>query len=103
MRGLSWLKRPSPFWLFVLAAFCAATRGLSWLKCPSPNLVFAFAAFCAAPLPLQLPARMFGIVTPINLRPMTATGILPGDVMIALAFAAATVAVAVAFMFVGGG
>ncbi len=54
------------------------------------------------PLPPQLPATLFGIVTPIDLRPMTATGILPGDVVIALAFAAAAAAV-VALLFVGGG
>jgi hypothetical protein len=76
--------------------------GLSWLKRPSPFWFFAFAAFCATPLPLQLPAATFGIVMPINLRPMTATGILPGDVVIALAFAAAA-AVAAASTFVGGG
>ncbi len=44
---------------------------------------------------------------PINLRPMTATGILPGDVVISLAFtaaaAAAAVAVVAALTFVGGG
>ncbi len=65
-------------------------------------MVFAFAAVCAVLLPLQLPATTFGIVVPIDLRPMTATGILPGDVVIVLAFAAAA-AVAVASTFVGGG
>ncbi len=63
--------------------------------------VGVFAAFCATPLPPQLPARMFGIVAPIGLRPMTATGILLGDIVIALAFAVA--AAAAALTFVGGG
>ncbi len=76
-------------------------RGLSWLKGLSPFLVFAFAAFCVAPLPPRLPAMTFGIIMPINLRPMAATGILPGDVVIALVFAA--VAAAAALTFVGGG
>ncbi len=68
--------------------------------------MFAFAAFCAMPLPPRLPARMLRIVALINLRPMTATGVLPGDVMIVLAFAAAAAVVAgaaVASTFVGGG
>ncbi len=81
-------------------------RGLSWLKRPSPFLVFAFVAFCAVPLPLQLLATTFEIVTPINLRPMTATGVLPGDVLIVLMFtavAAAVAAAAAASMFVEGG
>ncbi len=56
--------------------------------------MFAFAAFCAAPLPPQLLVITFGIIMPIDLRPMTATGIPPGDVVIALAFAAAVVAAA---------
>ncbi len=54
------------------------------------------------PLPLQFPATKFGIVAPINLRPMTATGVRPVDVVIALAFAAAAVA-AVASTLEGGG
>ncbi len=78
-------------------------RGLSWLKCPSPFWVFAFAAFCAALLPPRLPAMTFGIVTPIVLRLMTATGIPPQDIVIALAFAVAAVAAAVASTLVGGG
>ncbi len=57
-------------------------------------------AFCAAMLPLQLPVTTFGIVASIDLRPMTVTGVLPGDIMIALAFAAAAAA---ASTFVGGG
>ncbi len=65
--------------------------------------MFAFTAFCAAPLPPQLPARAFGIVAPINLRPIKATGVVPGDVVIALTFAAAAAAAAVASTFVGGG
>ncbi len=77
-------------------------KGLSWLKRLSPFLVFALGAFCATLLPPQLPVTTFGIVAPNNLRPMTVTGILPGDVVIALAFAAAAV-VAAASTFVGGG
>ncbi len=58
---------------------------------------------------------MFKIVMPIDLRLMTATGVLPGDVVIALAAAAvaaavaaaaaaaAAVAAAAASMFIGGG
>jgi hypothetical protein len=66
---LSWLKRPSPFWLFVFAAFCAAT------------------------LPPQLPAMTFRIVTLTNLRPMTATSVLTGNIVIVLTFVVAVVAV----------
>ncbi len=67
--------------------------------------MFAFVAFCAAPLPPRLPATTFGIIVPINLRPMAATGILPGDVVIALAFAvaAAVAVVAVAASTIVGG
>ncbi len=64
--------------------------------------MFAFTAFCAVPLPPRLLVTMFGIILPINLRPMTATGIPPGDIMIALVFAVAA-AVAAAATFVGGG
>jgi hypothetical protein len=65
--------------------------------------VIAFAAVvCVAPLSLQLPGTTFGIVLLINLRQMAVTGVPPGDVMIALMFAAAA-AVAAAFMFGGGG
>jgi hypothetical protein len=39
--------------------------------------------------PMQLPVMMFRIVVLINLRLMTATGIMPGVVMNALTFAAA--------------
>jgi hypothetical protein len=39
---------------------------------------------------------MFEIVTPIDLRPMAATGVPPGDIVIALAFAVAATAVAAA-------
>ncbi len=81
-------------------AFCATMRGLSWLKCSSPFWVFAFAAFCATPLPPQLPGSAFGILVPIILRPMTATGVMPGDIVIVLVFAAAA---AVAATFVEGG
>jgi hypothetical protein len=55
-----------------------------------------------APLPLQLPAMMFGIVTLIDLRLMAATGIPPGDIVIAFAFVAAAAAAA-ASIFGGGG
>jgi hypothetical protein len=77
-------------------------RGLSWLKRPSPFWVFAFAAFCAALLPPRLPVTTFGIVAPINLRPMTATGVPPVDAVIALAFVVAAVAAVAASAFVGG-
>ncbi len=40
--------------------------------------------------------RNQGIIAPINLRPMTATGVLPGDVVIALAFVAVAAATAAA-------
>ncbi len=60
------------------------------------------AAFCAALLPPRLLATMFGIIVPANLRPMTAIGILPGDLVIALTFVAMAGAV-VALTFVGGG
>jgi hypothetical protein len=43
---------------------------------------------------------MFGIIAPINLRMMAATGVPLGDVVIALKFAAAAAAVASTF---GGG
>ncbi len=43
----------------------------------------------------------FRIVTPIDLRPMAATGVPPDDVVIALTLAAA--AMVVALMFGGGG
>ena len=46
--------------------------------------------------------RTFGIVAPIDLRPMAAAGVLLGDVVIALAFVAAAAA-AVALTFAGGG
>jgi hypothetical protein len=73
------------------------------LKHPCPFSVFAlFAAFCDVPLPPQLPAAMFGIVMLINLRPMTATGVLLGDVVIVLVFMVAAAA-AVALTFVGVG
>ncbi len=78
-------------------------RGLSWLKHPSPFWVFAFVTFFAALLPPRLLVTTFGIIAPINLRPMTATGITPGYVVIALAFAAAAAAAAAAAMFVRGG
>ncbi len=65
--------------------------------------MFTFAAFCAAPFPLQLPTTTFGIITQIDLRPMTATGILPGDVVIALLFVAAAAAAAALTLFIGGG
>ncbi len=77
--------------------------GLNWLKCLSPFWVFAFAAFCAALLPLQLPAMTLRIGASINLRLMTAAGIPPGDVVIALTFAKAAAAAAVALTFIGGG
>jgi hypothetical protein len=65
--------------------------------------VFAFAAIVwVAPLPPSLPETMFGIVVSINLRPMAATGIPPGDAMIMLVFAA-TAAAAAASTFRGGG
>ncbi len=74
------------------------------MKRPSPFLVFAFTAFCAALLPPRLLATTFVIIAPINLRPMAVTGILPGDIVIALAFAAAAAAAAAAAStFVGGG
>jgi hypothetical protein len=79
------------------------TRGLSWLKCPSSFWVFAFAAVvCAVPFPPQLLAMTFGIIAPIYLRLMAATGVPLGDVVIALAFTGAAVAAA-ASMFGGGG
>ncbi len=62
--------------------------------------MLAFAAFCATRLPPRLLAMTFGIIAPIDLRPMAETGILLGDVVIALVFAAA---VAAASTFVGGG
>jgi hypothetical protein len=65
--------------------------------------VLAFAAFCATPLPPRLPATTFGIIVPINLRPMAATGVLLGDVVIALAFAAAAAAAASTFVVGGDG
>jgi hypothetical protein len=76
---------------------------MSWLKPPSPFWVFAFTAVvCVTMLPPQLPARTFGIVAPIDLRPMAVMGIPPGDVVIALAIVEA-VAVAAALTFAGGG
>ncbi len=76
--------------------------GLSWLKRPHPFWVFEFTASCAVPLPLRLLVTTFGIVVPIDLRPMAANGIPPGDVVIVLVFAAAAAAAA-ASMFVEGG
>ncbi len=64
--------------------------------------MFAFAALGAALLPPQLHATTFGTVAPVNLRPMTATGIPPGDIVIVLAFVVAAAAAA-ATTFVGGG
>ncbi len=59
--------------------------------------MFAFATVVrVTPLSPQLPATMFEIVTPIDLRPMAATGVPPGDIVIALAFAVAATAVAAA-------
>ncbi len=49
-----------------------------------------------------MPVTTFRIVAPINLRPMAATGILLGDVVIALAFVVVAAAV-MASTFVGGG
>jgi hypothetical protein len=70
-------------------------RGVSWLKHLSPFWVFAFAAIvCVAPLPLQLPVTTFGIIALIGVRPMAAMGVPPGDVVIALAFAVAAAATA---------
>jgi hypothetical protein len=64
---------------------------------PKPFLGVCFAAAVyAALLPPRLPASTFGIVVPINLRPMAAMGVPPGDVVIALAFAAAAVVAAAA-------
>ncbi len=71
------------------------------MKHPRPFCVFAFAFFCVVPLPPRLPATSFGTVAPINLRPMTAAGVLPGGVLIALVFTAT--AASVASTFVGGG
>ncbi len=64
--------------------------------------MFAFMAFCAVALPPRLPATTFRIVAPIDLRPMTVTGILPGDIVNALTFVAMAAAAA-ALTFVGGG
>ncbi len=65
--------------------------------------VFAFAAVVqVALLPPRLPAITFGIIMPINLRPIPATGVPPGGIVIVLAFVAA-VAAAAASTFEGGG
>ncbi len=53
-------------------------------------------------LPLRLPATTFRIIAPIDLRPMAATGVPLGDVVIALTFAEAAMA-AMASTFGGGG
>jgi hypothetical protein len=45
---------------------------------------------------------MFGIVMPTDLRPMAATGITLGDVMIVLVFAEATAAAALTLVEGGG-
>ncbi len=85
----------------VLGLLCH-NKGVELAETPEPFL-FACAAFCAALLPLQLPATMFRIVAPVNLRPMTATCIPPENVVIALAFAAMVASAAAASTFVGGG
>jgi hypothetical protein len=70
---------------------------------PKLFLVFAFAAVVwVALLSPQLPATTFGIIMPIDLRPMAAVRIPPGNIVVALEFAAAAAA-AVASMFGGGG
>jgi hypothetical protein len=86
-----------------LARMPELDKGSKLDKTPKLLWVFTFAAVVwITPLPPQLPATSFGIVAPINLRPMAAMGILPGDVVIALAFTA-TAAVAVAASTFGGG
>jgi hypothetical protein len=63
---------------------------------------------CVAPLQpqlsttMQLLPRTFGIIAPINLRPMASTVVPLGDVVIVLIFAAAAAA-AVALTLGGGG
>ncbi len=78
-------------------------KGSELAEMPKLLRVFAFAAVVPVmPLPPRLLARTFGIVAPIDLRPMAVTGIPPGDIVIALAFGLAVVVV-VALIFGGGG
>ncbi len=63
--------------------------------------MFAFCGLYAAWFPPQFPAMTIRIVALIDLRPVAATGIPLGDVVIVLAFVVA--AAAVASTFVGEG
>jgi hypothetical protein len=95
-------ETPKPFLVVCICSLLCRDKGVELAEMPEPFFGVCVRGFCAALLPPRLPAMTFGIIAPIDLRPMAATGILPGDVVIALAFAAVAAAVA-ASMFVGGG
>ncbi len=77
-------------------------EGVELAKMPKPFLGVCVCGLLCRAVPPQL-QTMFGIIALINLRPMTASGVPLGDVVIALVFAVAVVAAVVASTFVGGG